>query len=73
MCESKQQTIYAGDTNNNKIFVIPKDAKSPTSIDIQYRPMRGILMNDEDYLIVGCDYGYLMIFSLETPLSPVCI
>jgi hypothetical protein len=42
-----------------KLVVIKRDDDTPTYIDIEYKPMSGILMKDDSLLIIGCYDGYL--------------
>jgi len=48
-------TIYAGDAENDKLIVVPKQFSSPLYIDLQKKPpFCGVLINNDTALIIGC-------------------
>ena len=62
VCESKEHTVYAGDSKNNSLIVINKDKRKPKFIDmLQYQSKSdhedeiwsGTLMKDDSLLIVA--------------------
>jgi hypothetical protein len=64
-------TIYAGDSDNKKLIVIPKKDYSPVYHDVQYRPRRASLNSDHTVLLVGCDGGNLLFYTLTNPYNPL--
>lgn len=75
--ESKEHTIYGGDTHGAegpKIFVISKDKEAkPIYIKVPHMPYCGILVNDDTELIVGGNDGNMSKYSLWDPSIPVLI
>ena len=65
--------MYAGDDINKKLIVLAKEASAPVYIDVKENPKRGIIIKDSTLLIVGCNDGYLHLFSLNNPLAPSII
>ena len=42
----------------------------PVYIDMEYKPFRGILVNNESELIIGGDKGHMSKYSLDNPAEP---
>ena len=70
MREHRQQTVYAGDNDNDQIIVISKDGNT-TTLQLDYYPYCGILMKNDTVLAVGCFGGSLILVSVSNPLLPV--
>jgi len=60
-------TIYGGDWNHKLLIVVVKGSQSPKYIDIEHQPRRGILIKNDTILLIGCEDGILLYYSLFSP------
>jgi hypothetical protein len=47
--------MYLGDYQNSSIILITQDSDTPVDVDLDSKPICGLLMNDDNLLIVSCE------------------
>lgn len=74
MKESRHNTLLAGDTtapSSFKLWTKSEGSYVWKAIDLAKPPVRGVLLEDDKFLVVGCRDGEVYLFDLRAdPTQP---